>query len=177
MEHEKLLGIEDYTILHVFTVRTRPPKHGKTQDVLACSKDGTLCITSLLLPYTANYVTTGYTNKNRDKWARTGCEYPTCYNPTFTRMFSFRKVGYYCSDDHHKYANIEIVPDDYVDNVNTIRPLSISRKACVKIYHLVDDGTIKEGDSITITGRRDMEKMLLLEISHKNKAYNVYANY
>jgi hypothetical protein len=64
-----------------------------------------------------------------------------------------------------------------ISNNKEIRSIYISFRNCDKIYKSINNKIIKEGDITTIIGKREMNKMLLLEIKYNNKSYNVCANY
>jgi hypothetical protein len=59
---------------------------------------------------------------------------------------------------------------------NVIKWLDISSKQYTKIDTLITEGSIRQGDTITITGIRNLETKVLLSIECNNKEYNVSAN-
>ena len=73
-------------------------------------------------------------------------------------------------------SNTEIETQS-ISNDKEIKTIKLSDRYCIKIDKLINGKIIKEGDIITIIGKREMKKKLLLEIECKNKSYNVCANY
>jgi hypothetical protein len=174
---KKLVDVPDNTVLYVFGIKYAFTKY--RNPILACREDLKQGDISL---YIADDLIADYINKNRDKWSRIGGQikylhYDTDYygDSAGSFLFKFRKIGFRYNKQRNRRVYIEILDNGDIQG-NSIKTLSISCKDCPKIDHLINKGTIRIGDTITITGQRDLQKLLLFEIIHRNETHKVCAN-
>jgi hypothetical protein len=175
---KKLIDVQNNVILYVFAFKEITTKFG-SQRVLLCSNEKELTEKTVLSTYWATSVINSYIDKFKTKWKRIDSDIYGSISGV--SIFKFRKIGYKFNATRNKYADIEIIAgrsnlSEKGEKENVIKWLDISSKQCTKIDALITEEKIKQGDTITITGMRNFETMVLLSIESNNKSYHVIAN-
>jgi hypothetical protein len=178
---QKLVDVPDGTILYTFAFRDILTKYGK-QYLLICSTESKQTEDAHLTVYWSIPKISQYIDDNKDKWRKIDLDNcRTCWGTLVeTAIFKFRKAGFRYTETRHKVAFVEIIAGrtnaTELTKVACIQEIGTSSKGLDRIEDLIKSGTINEGDTITIVGKRRLSAILILQAKHKNKDYFFSAN-
>jgi hypothetical protein len=200
---QKLLDIPDGSILYVYGFKETTTKFGP-QKILVCSKEETLSEKTDKAYFFDVYWSVTIINKFIEKYKSMWKQLDNndrdvvCYGTYIgICLFKFRKVGFKYNQSRNKYVLVEIlnprrsqIEDISFPEISFIEPFYGKTKDCSRIDKLIKNGTILEGDIITITKastpededietqrRRKNKQRVLCNIEHKDNNYNIIANY
>jgi hypothetical protein len=155
---KKLVDATDDTLLHVFAVKEITTRYGK-QNIIVCSTSPNISETTQLTVYWTNTQINKYIEEKEQYWKR--IEQSISGSITGILIFKFKKSGFYYNASRNKCAQIQIIAGrgnlcEEEERKVQIVAISTNAKECFKFDKLVKDKTLNIGDSITITGIREM---------------------
>jgi hypothetical protein len=177
---EKLIDLRDGSILHCYGYRTFRGKFG-LQKILACSDTEPQDEDNLLTAYWAVSEINQFIDKYTHNWMeldsknlRYNTEEYKCYGTLKGfPLFSFRKVGVGYNSQRNRQVIIEILQKrnnkEEIENNNIdpfLQQIATTITGTKTIDKLIEEGKIKEGEILYITGYREFKQKLLLEIQH-----------
>jgi hypothetical protein len=190
---KKLVDVPDGTLLHTFAIRDIVTRYG-TQKILLCSESPTIPINGTTvepslgktIPYLtvfwSNVEITNYIESKKDYWKQIDTVDETLRGSlSGLSIFKFNKVGFYYNSSRNKCARIQIVSgrankQEEDPKGPHMEDISVNVKDCSKIDTLIKEGQIIEGDTITIIGKRELAKSVIIRFMYKDKKRHAIAN-
>jgi hypothetical protein len=177
---KKIVDVTDNTLLYTFGFKEIKTRYGQ-QTIIACSESQELTNTTTLAVYWSVSEISRYIEEKKQHWLQIE---PNVFGSiTSYSIFKFKKMGFCYNTKRNKCAKIQLiagrrnVEEEETLKTEQIEEISINAKECSKFDTLVRENVISVGDTITITGKRDLAKSVIIRFTHKNKVVNALANY